>query len=222
MHVFNVLGWAWSGFLLLLCQCLQVAVTLFPSLGGRLGFCQNGAFEMFSRHRSGTAQKADKAETKERAQNKPPFKWFIIPNDSWFPFNEWAFFFFFLLYSFVITVWENIHGGSSSRVKAGCGRGSKTMWRRSTWVYLRLGALKVRNVLGPWNKGTKPGTITSHQLFHSFFARTGKNPKLHVAGANFQEGKAQKNPLVVCFYQRIPQFDTPWKCRAITDHVVKG
>lgn len=73
------------------------------------------------------------------------------------------------------------------------------MWRRSARVYFRLSA-EVR--------GLKPGTNAHHQLFHCcFFARTGKSPKLQVAGANFQEGKAQKRSLVVCFYQRIPQFD---------------
>lgn len=43
-------------------------------------------------------------------------------------------------------------------------------------------------------RGLKPGTIAHHQLFHCccFFARTGKSPKLQVAEANFQEGKAQK------------------------------
>lgn len=99
---------------------------------------------------------------------------------------------------------------------------TKPLWRLCARIYLRFSALKVRNALVRWNKTTKPGTIAHHQLFHSFFARTGKNPEQHVAGADCQEGKAQKSPLVVCFYQRIPQFDTSWKNEANTDHIVKG
>lgn len=186
--------------------CLQVAVTLFPSQGGWLSFCQNCACETCSIDTGHWTYK-----------NMPLHKWFII-----YPIMTFAASFLQTWLRYFLTVCQNIHGGSSSKVKAGCGGDSKPMWNGSTWVYLRFCALKVRNVLGPWNKGAKPEQSHTINCSILFFARTGKNPKLHVAGADIQEGKAQKNPLVVCLYQRIPQFDTPWKHWAIIDNTVQG
>lgn len=42
-------------------------------------------------------------------------------------------------------------------------------------------------------------------MFHSVLPGLEKHPKLHVAEASFQEGKAEKSPLIVC--GRIPWFD---------------
>lgn len=55
-------------------------------------------------------------------------------------------------------------------------------------------AVKVRNTLGHLNKAAKTRTITHHQLFHSLLPGLEKKkerPRLHVAEASTEEGKAQ-------------------------------
>lgn len=65
-------------------------------------------------------------------------------------------------------------------------------------------AVKVRNTLGHLNKAAKTRTITHHQLFHSSLPGLEKKerPRLHVAEASIEEGKAQKSPLIDRSYQR--------------------
>lgn len=66
--------WVGLGLCYVLCFCamypsLQVAVTLFPSLGGWLCFCQNGASVMCSRHTGqGTHRKLTKVRQRKELQ----------------------------------------------------------------------------------------------------------------------------------------------------------
>lgn len=63
-----LMRWVGLGLSYVLCFCamsqsLQVAVTVFPSLGGWLCLCQNGASEMCSRH---TGQRTHRKLSKVR------------------------------------------------------------------------------------------------------------------------------------------------------------
>ncbi len=139
----------------------------------------------------------------KRAHNKPPYERIII----FFLTSFTVSFFFRNIASLFPDCRSKYSWWRFIQRQSRLWRGVKPVWRVCAWVYLRFTAPKVRNALGCWNKATKPGTIAHHQLFHSFLPGL----ELHEAGAHFQEGKAQKSPLVVCFYQRIPQFDTLWK-----------